>query len=89
MKVLILFNKISENSTDDELDVLEQVNVVSNSLIELGHSVRQLEFDLNIQSVVDEIKRLNPDMIFNLAETIYNKGEFAYLAPSVLSYIVS
>ena len=26
-------------------------------------------------------------MIFNLAETIYNKGEFAYLAPSVLSYI--
>lgn len=86
-KVLILHNRISENSTEDELDVIEQVNLVSKSLKELRYTVKVLEFDLNLEKVVKNIQKIKPDIIFNLAESIYNKGEFAYLATSILGYL--
>lgn len=86
-KVLILHNRISANSTVDELDVIEQVNLVSKSLKELKYNVKVLDFDLNLEKVVKNIQKIKPDIIFNLAESIYNKGEFAYLAPSILGYL--
>ncbi len=86
-KVLILYNKISEKGSNDELDVLEQVNLVTKSLKELKYRVQTLEFDMNIEKVVKNIGRIKPDIIFNLVESIYNKGEFAYLPPSILSYL--
>lgn len=86
-KVLILHNKISETPTPDELDVLDQANLVSNSLRELKYKVYFLEFDMNLEKVITGIKKINPDIIFNLVESIYNKGEFAYLATSILNYL--
>jgi D-alanine-D-alanine ligase len=86
-KVLILYNKLSDNPTDDESDVLEQIKLVSNALLELDYTVAYLSFDLNLEKTVSDIKDRNPDIIFNLAETVYNKGEFAYLAPSILGYL--
>ena len=87
MKVLILYNKISKHPTIDELDVLEQVQLVEKALKKLDHKVKHAEFDLNIKKIVKRIKKIDPDIVFNLAESIYNKGEFAYLAPSILSYL--
>ena len=84
--VLILYNKISEVATADELDVLEQVKLVSNSLKELKYKVKTLEFDMNIEKVITNIRKNAPDIIFNLVESVYNKGEFAYLATSILNY---
>lgn len=86
-KIVILYNKISKHSSDDELDVLEQVEIVSKSLKSLNYKVKYLEFDLNLKKVVKNIKKINPYVIFNLAESIFNKGEFAYLAPSILTYL--
>lgn len=86
-KVLILYNKISEKGSNDELDVLEQVNLVTKSLKELKYRVQTLEFDMNIEKVVKNIGRIKPDIIFNLVESIYNKGEFAYLPTSILSFL--
>ena len=85
--VLILYNKISEVATADELDVLEQVKLVSNSLKELKYKVKTLEFDMNIEKVITNIRKNAPDIIFNLVESVYNKGEFAYLATSILNYL--
>ncbi len=86
-KVLILYNKLSENPTEDESDVLEQIKLVSNSLLELDYTIAYLSFDLNLEKTVSDIKEITPDIIFNLVETVYNKGEFAYLAPSILGYL--
>ena len=85
--VLILYNRISTIPTNDELDALEQVNIVSNALKELKYKVKQLQFDMNIEKVVINIQKIKPDIIFNLVESIYNKGEFAYLATSILNYL--
>jgi len=85
--ILILYNKISGDATPDELDVLEQVNIVSNSLKELKYKVKTLEFDMNIEKVIKNIKKIAPDIVFNLVESVYNRGEFAYLATSILNYL--
>ena len=43
-KVVILFNKLSENPQPDELDVLTQVNLVAETLHELGYVTSEVQF---------------------------------------------
>jgi D-alanine-D-alanine ligase len=85
--ILILYNKISKNPTGDELDVLDQVKIVSEALKVLKYEVREQQFDMNLEKVVREIRKVNPYIVFNLAESIYNKGEFAYFAPALMTYL--
>jgi D-alanine-D-alanine ligase len=84
---VILFNKISKNPGDDELDVLEQVEIVEKAMKGLGLRVRQVQLDLNLKKAVLSLQKLNPLVIFNLAETIENHGEFAYIAPALLTHL--
>jgi D-alanine-D-alanine ligase len=85
--ILILYNKISKVPTTDELDVLDQVKIVSDALIALNYPVQELQLDMNFDKIIKEIRKINPHIVFNLAESIYNKGEFAYFAPAILSYL--
>ena len=85
--ILILYNKISKKPTTDELDVLDQVKIVSNALIVLDYCVEELQLDMNLDLVVRKIRKIKPYIIFNLAESIYNKKEFAYMAPAILSFL--
>jgi len=85
--ILILYNKISKIPTTDELDVLDQVQIVSDALLLLNFTVKELQLDMNLDQVVRKIRKMNPYIIFNLAESIYNKGEFAYMAPAILTYL--
>lgn len=84
-KLLILHQRLSEHPLDDELDVLEQAQLVTSAASELGYQTARLEMDLNLESAIANIRAANPDLVFNLVETIHNKGEFAYLAASVLN----
>jgi D-alanine-D-alanine ligase len=85
--ILILYNKISKIPTTDELDVLDQVKIVSDALAALNYTVKELQLDMNLDEAVRRIRKINPYIIFNLAESIYNKGEFAYMAPAILTYL--
>ncbi len=85
--VLILYNKLSKTPKDDEADVIEQVNLVTAALQNLKYEVKYLQIDLNLKTAISQLKKINPDIVFNLAETIGNKGEFTFLANSVLNFI--
>jgi D-alanine-D-alanine ligase len=85
--ILILYNKISKTPTTDEVDVLDQVKIVSDALFALNYSVKELQLDMNLDLVIRKIRKVNPYIIFNLAESIYNKGEFAYIGPAILSFM--
>src|SRR5664280_336420 len=84
---LILFNKISKNPKDDELDVLDQVKIVSEALVKLKYKVEEYQIDLNLSKAVKNIRKINPAFIFNLAETLDNKGEFAYIPAAILTHL--
>ena len=85
--VLILYNKLSKTAKEDETDVIEQVNLVSAALQKLRYDVVYLELDMNLKAGIGKIRKINPAIVFNLVETIGNKGEFAFLANSILNYL--
>ncbi len=85
--VLILYNKLSKKPKDDEADVIEQVNLVTVALQNLHYEVGYLQIDLNLKTAISRIRAIRPDIIFNLAETLGNKGEFTFLANSVLNFV--
>ncbi len=86
-KALVLYNKLTEDAKADELDVLDQVQLVSETLEDMGFEVQHLPFSFNIEQAINEIRKFRPGFIFNLVESIDNKGELCFIAPSVLNYL--
>lgn len=86
-KVIILYNKLSEKPLADELDVLTQVNLVADTLKELGYVISEVPFSFNINEAIKQIKEIDPCFVFNLVESIDNKGELCYIGPAILNYL--
>jgi D-alanine-D-alanine ligase len=84
---MILYNKISAHPKDDELDVLDQVKLVAGALKNLKYRVMEYQIGLNLQKAITDIRKINPGFIFNLAETLNNKGEFAYIPAAILNHL--
>jgi D-alanine-D-alanine ligase len=84
---LILFNRISANPKEDELDVLDQVKIVSEALVKLKYEVVEYQIDLNLSKAIKDIQKIHPVFIFNLAEALDNKGEFVYIPAAILTYL--
>ncbi|MCX8010904.1 MAG: ATP-grasp domain-containing protein [Ignavibacteria bacterium] len=65
-------NKIKQEHAIDlsEVGVIEEFEEIKTSLCDLGFEVSNLNILNDIELMIDEIKRLNPDVIFNLVESI-------------------
>ena len=85
--ILIIHNEISDNPGSDELDVLEQADLVRKALLGLNYGVEVMPVGFNLEKTVAAIRKLKPYAVFNLAETLYNRSEFAFVAPSILGYL--
>lgn len=85
IKSVILYNQLTENPGPDEADVLDQVKLVREMLQELNIEVDELQFSLRIDLVEENLLRINPDFVFNLVESVNNKGSLIYFSPAILS----
>ncbi len=83
-KVIILHNKI-ETNTPDELDVLDQKELVSKACISLGYEVKSLTVGDDIKDDLQIVASSKPDVVFNLVEATWGKGELIYFAPAILN----
>ncbi|MCX7727146.1 MAG: ATP-grasp domain-containing protein [Chitinispirillaceae bacterium] len=79
--VLIVYNKLSENPTQDEKDVILQVEFIRCLLKRIGFSVEELPLTLNLKEVADFISSVNPSCIFNLVESIDGYESMLSCAP--------
>jgi len=86
-KVVILYNELSENPQPDELDVLTQVKLVADTLHELGYNTYEIPFSFKMDRTINQLKEIQPHFIFNLVESINNKGELCYVSPAFLNYM--
>jgi len=75
---LILYNKLSKNAGEDERDVLEQVAIVRRALKKLGFMVKTGQVGLDLDRTYRQLVKLQPLFVFNLVETLMNRGEFVY-----------
>lgn len=86
-KAIIFYNKLSSDPQPDELDVLEQAALVEKALKELGYVTSQRPFSFNLEEVIEHIREVKPNLIFNLVESIENNGEFCYVAPALFNFL--
>ena len=86
-KVVILYNELTENAQLDELDVLIQVKLVADTLNELGYKTFEIPFSFKMDKVISQLKEIEPCFVFNLVESIDNKGELCYFGPAFLNYM--
>lgn len=82
--VPILYNYIGEKASLDEIDVLSQVDAVSDALEQLGFTTSRHPFSEDSLHTLEDLKRTKPLLVFNLVEDVSGKGRLSYLAPSIL-----
>jgi len=84
-KVIILHNAVGAYSNPDETDVLHQVDLVSEALTDLGYQPEAFPLGNNLKSDLEYIKNMEPLFVFNLVESVFDKGELLYLGPALLT----
>jgi len=81
----IIYNEPREGALADELDVLDQVDYVEKNLNEIGIITSRKGITMNFMDEVASIAVNKPDFVFNLVESINNKGELNYFVPALLN----
>jgi D-alanine-D-alanine ligase len=84
-RVIILHNAVGADCNPDEADVLHQVALVSAALTELGYHPEAFPLGYNLKGDVEQIKTRKPLFVFNLVESIFDKGELLYVGPAILN----
>jgi len=84
-KCCILFNQPREGAQPDELDVLEQVKYIGENLNKLGIETYTKGITTDFMNEVAVLAGEKPDFVFNLVESIDNKGELCYFVPALLN----
>lgn len=81
----ILYNEPREGALPDELDVLDQVEFVAENLTLLGIDSYLKGITPNFMKEIETLVSDKPDFVFNLVESINNKGEINYFVPALLA----
>jgi D-alanine-D-alanine ligase len=64
-----------------------QVKAIFQALCSLGHDPVIIPFSLNLETTIDLLQGADPDLVFNLVETVNGSGRFVHLAPTILDYL--
>lgn len=81
----IIYNEPLEGALADELDVLDQVQHIEQHLKELGITVFRKGITNRFMDEIANLEKEKPDFVFNLVESINNKGELNYFIPALLN----
>lgn len=84
-KCCILYNQPHDNALPDELDVLDQVEFIEENLKLLGITTYRKGITSKFMEEVKTLAAEKPDFVFNLVESIMNKGEICYFVPAILN----
>ncbi len=81
----ILYNQPRDGALPDELDVLDQVEYVEVNLNKIGIETFRKGISSDFMNEVALLAVDKPDFVFNLVESINNKGELCYFVPALLN----
>jgi len=89
MRVVIVHDRIAETAaaTADQMDVLEQAKAVGRALGDLGHESMCLALSMDMNALARDLRRLKPDLVFNLVESVEGHGRLLHLAPALLELL--
>lgn len=81
----IIYNEPSKDALADELDVLDQVAHIEASLIGIGVKVDRKGITDRFMDEIPLLAAQKYDFVYNLVESINNKGELNYFIPALLN----
>lgn len=84
-KVLVIHEAIGGEARADEQDTLVQAGQVSAALDELGLDVSTLGLGLDLDAGLRRIREHEPDVVFNLVESLAGDGRLIHIVPAVLA----
>ncbi|MGA1824248.1 MAG: D-alanine--D-alanine ligase family protein [bacterium] len=87
MNIVLLHEPIPKGASKDAQDVCLQADMVAKALTDLGHTTRTLHFSLNLQNILDQLHAINPDIVFNLVESVADNGALIHMAPAILDIL--
>ncbi len=83
MRVLCLHDVVPEGAAPDVLDVFVQLESISASLKTLGHEVVSHGVGLDLAAARDLLRQVEPDLVFNLIESVEGMGRLIHLPTSL------
>lgn len=87
MHIAIVHHEVHAQASQDDRDVLVQVDCVQRSLVTLGHEVSVIGCSLDLDRLRNHLQQLQPDVVFNLVETLGQSDRLAPLAPLLFETI--
>jgi len=84
VRVLIVHQDLASRAAADDLDVLQQVELVRSGLLRLGHTTETWTLDLDLRQFQEDVRRISPDIVFYLVESLGATDRLQYLAAGVL-----
>lgn len=86
-RVVLLYNKMSDNPKEDESDVIRQMRFIKKALKILNYKSYEVPFDIHLDKVISQLKEINPFVVFNLVETLEGTGALLHISPSILNVL--
>lgn len=84
MKIAVAHGEVGAEASQDEQDVLMQAAFVSQGLVAMGHEPVSIPVSLDLATAAKRLAELQPEMVFNLVETLAGKGNLIHLFPALL-----
>ncbi len=87
MRVSVVHNAVADDGPADEQDVLIQAATIRETLGTLGHEADSLPAGLALGQLRDQLEARQPDLVFNLVESLAGYGRLIHLVPSLFDAI--
>jgi D-alanine-D-alanine ligase len=84
MRISVVHNAVVQNNNPDERDVLVQADSIRQALVSLGHKVKIIACTLDLSDVLNDLKKVDTEIVFNLVEAIEGQGRLIHLFPFLL-----
>jgi D-alanine-D-alanine ligase len=82
--IAILHNRVPEDASASDRDVLVQVQAVASALAQVGHATAVVPCDLDLRSLQQQLQQLQPVAVFNLVESLAGSDSLMFLVTALL-----
>jgi len=86
-KIVILHSDVPPDASEDEQDCLRQADTIAGALRQLDYDPVLIPFVLDLGRTINALNSLQPEVVFNLVETVAGKGSLIYFAPALLDHL--
>ena len=86
-KAGLLFGRLPPHAPSDEVDGMVEAATVGRALNELGYQVVRVPVTLDLRRAGRLLRRLSPQLVFNLVESLEGQDRLASLAPALLDWL--